>query len=383
MDQPRLGRQGESQALPQDRGRHDRRRRADRVVAEAPGAGQGGGAHRPGPRRRAEPQARGRAQVGGARRGGALRRAPGRVPLHPGPDAQQPRPLQPRRRAQDDHPRSRRELEGVGGRQDLHLQAARRGEVPRRHPVQLGRRGGHVLAHHLSAGGHGQHLQGPVRGGREGRGDRPPQRAVRAQGAAAVLPRALHALVDDHLLQEGAGREQPGPAQGDRARHRRLHVQGAQGRREVGDGAEPELLGSGDPVPRRHRAAAHPRVDGPGHRGAHRPGGLLAERLARDAPGGAQAQGHRGDGAVSGRVQLLPGAHQQRAQALQRPPGAPRHQPGGQPAEPDQGVRHPGADHAHALDDPRQRVRHPARPSWRSCRATARTRRRTSPRRRS
>ena len=146
-----------------------RRRRADRVVAEAPRARAGGGSHRPGPRRRAEPQARRRAQVGGAGGGGALRRAPGRVPLRPGPDAQQPRPLQPRRRPQDDHPRSRRELEGVGGRQDVHLQAARRGEVPRRHAVQLGRRGGHVLAHHLPAGGHGQHLQGPVRGGGEGR----------------------------------------------------------------------------------------------------------------------------------------------------------------------------------------------------------------------
>ena len=64
------------------------------------------------------------------------------------------------------------------------------------------------------------------------------------------------------------------------------------------------------------------------------------------------------DGAVSGRVQLLPGPHQQRAQALRRSARAARDQPGGQPAESDQGVRHPGADHAHALDDPRQRVRH-------------------------
>ena len=36
----------------------------------------------------------------------------------------------------------------------------------------------------------GQHLQGPVRRGREGGGGGPPQRAVRPQGAAAVLPRA-------------------------------------------------------------------------------------------------------------------------------------------------------------------------------------------------
>ena len=87
----------------------------------------------------------------------------------------------------------------------------------------------------------------------QGRGDRPAQRAVRPQGAAAVLPRAVDALVDDHLLQEDARREQAGPPQGDRPRHRRLHVQGAQGRREVGDGAEPELLGPGDPLSRRHR----------------------------------------------------------------------------------------------------------------------------------
>src|SRR6266404_1660187 len=48
----------------------------------------------------------------------------------------------------------------------------------------------------------GQHLQRPVRGSGQGRGDRSPQRAVHPQGAAAVLPRALHALVDGHLLQE-------------------------------------------------------------------------------------------------------------------------------------------------------------------------------------
>ena len=39
--------------------------------------------------------------------------------------------------------------------------------------------------------------------------------------------------------------------------------------REVGDGAQPELLGPGHPVPRRDRAAAYSGVDGPRHRRAH------------------------------------------------------------------------------------------------------------------
>ena len=83
------------------------------------------------------------------------------------------------------------------------------------------------------------------------------------QGAPALLPRAVHAVVDGRLLQEGPGREQPGPSQGDRPRHRRLHVQGAEGGGEVGAGAQSQLLGSGAPLPGWPRAAAHPGVDGP------------------------------------------------------------------------------------------------------------------------
>ena len=100
-------------------------------------------------------------------------------------------------------------LGGLAGRQGLHLFPAGRREVPRRHAVLGRRRGGHVQPDVQAAAGYRQHLQGAVRAVS---GSTKWTTMTVKFTLSNAAPLFLQVLADphQHLLEEGARREQPG-----------------------------------------------------------------------------------------------------------------------------------------------------------------------------
>jgi len=215
----------------------------------------------------ADPALRRRAGVPGSFRAAFLRR-PSRRDLRPDPSDRAVLQHAAARRSerQERHQAgalARRELDGLEGRQDLHLQAAPRRQVPRRLGDDLEGHQGVVRPHHLPAAGRRLEPQGAVRGRRVGRGGRPVHGGVPPQAPLGLVHLVAALALQLHLQgrhpREGSALVRD-PHHGHRAVRLRRARQGlARGRQE-----EPQLLGQGQAVSRQLPRDLHSQLLGAG-----------------------------------------------------------------------------------------------------------------------
>ena len=147
------------------------------------------------------------------------------------------------------HPGPGAELDGRARRHDLHLQAAQRGQVPRRLGAHLRGRQGELRAHHQPADGRGVDPQGLLLRSRR-RGARPDDRGVQAEEPDGGRAGGAGLALQLHLQRRQAQAE---PALSRDRDHGlgRLHAGRARAGHELGGQALRGLLRQGQALSRR------------------------------------------------------------------------------------------------------------------------------------
>ena len=209
------------------------------------------------------------------------------------PQLQPARALPQRARAEEpdgflDPARPRREVDGVQGRQGLHLRPAQGREVPQQAAGERPRghgRGREVLARAV----HGQvRLPHALRAGERHRGGGQAHRAHHAQGAVRAVPQPpRQPVVLRHPAARGRGEVQGLQPSRRRHRHRAVRAEVVREGRARRLRAQSRLLHEGPAVPRRRRHRDHARRRRPRGRAASGQG-RPAAHLGLGEPGGRQ-----------------------------------------------------------------------------------------------
>ena len=139
-----------------------------------------------------------------------------------------------------DQRRSRRIVDRRERRAHLHVQAAQRREVPRRHELQLRGREGDLRPHPQAAAGRAVAARSGVCRHRVDRNARSEDGRVQALEAQRVHARELREPVGLHL-QRGAAEERPEVSRAQHHGHRAFHVRRARRRARTGAAASSRI----------------------------------------------------------------------------------------------------------------------------------------------